>query len=64
MPSFWQGQIFAPAISAFPTSLWGMPEPRHRKVKLRVTHVFTGCVLIPIVPGLALGKKQVCLATF
>jgi len=29
MPSFWQGQIFAPAISAFPTSLWVMPEPRH-----------------------------------
>jgi len=64
MPSFWQGQIFAPAISAFPTSLWVMPEPRHRKVKLRVTQVFTGCVVIPIISGLALGKKQVRLATF
>jgi len=64
MPSFWQGQIFAPAISAFPTSLWVMPEPRHREVKLRVTQVPTGCVVIPIVSGLALGKKQVYLATF
>jgi len=64
MPSFWQGQIFAPAISAFPTSLWVMPEPRHREVKLRVTHVFTGCVVIPIVPGLALGKKQADRQTF
>jgi len=63
MPSFWQGQIFAPAISAFPTSLWIMPEPRHREVKLRVSHVFTGCV-DSIVPGLALGKKQADRQTF
>jgi len=41
-----------------------MPEPRHREVKLRVTHVFTGCVVIPIVPGLALGKKQADRQTF
>jgi hypothetical protein len=27
-PSFRHGQIFAPAISAFPTSLWVMPESR------------------------------------
>jgi len=41
-----------------------MPEPRHREVKLRVTHVFTGCVVVPIVPGLALGKKQADRQTF
>jgi len=33
-------------------------------VKLRVTQVFTGCVVIPIVPGLALGKKQADRQTF
>jgi hypothetical protein len=32
-PSFWQGRIFAPAISAFPTSLWVMPESSHMDVK-------------------------------
>jgi len=36
----------------------------HREVKLRVTQVFTGCVVIPIVPGLALGKKQADRQTF
>jgi len=67
-PGLWDavvlGQIFAPAISAFPTSLWVMPEPRHREVKLRVTQVSTGCVVIPRVLGRAVGKKPVYLATF
>jgi len=35
-----------------------MPEFRRREERLRVTQVFTGCVVIPIVPDLALGKKQ------
>jgi len=38
--------------------LAGMPEPKRREVRLRVTQVFTGCVVIPIVPDLALGNKQ------
>ena len=41
-----------------------MPEPRHREVRLRITQVFTECVVIPIVPGLALGKKQADRQTF
>jgi len=44
--------------------LAGMPETRRGEVRLRVTQVFTGCVVIPIVPDLALGKKQADRQTF
>jgi|GEM_PF-545199 len=52
-PGLWDAVVLA-----------GMPEPRHREVKLHVTQVPTGCVVIPIVPGLALGKKQAYRQTF
>ncbi|MGZ8172929.1 MAG: hypothetical protein ACXW01_07540 [Methylobacter sp.] len=41
-----------------------MPELRRREERLRVTQVFTGYVVIPIVSDLALGKKQADRQTF